>query len=236
MDPRAASTAAFAVRCTSARQRRQRGPRRFRGHRPCAWPSTPTGACSPPPTRATARRPGRRSDARCDTSRPSPAVHVAVHRTDYVQQPGLLTRPGLPARNLDGPPVRAVRSEDGSGNGSALSCPSATLCVATFNVTDGKYFWSLVASANPSAVGSNGVTSPSAVARATAAVRSIRRAPPPPCARIRRGAHDQLNPSCGRASRLGSDRCAGHSQRRRVPVGEDVVAVDTAGNILLGSG
>jgi hypothetical protein len=45
----------------------------------------------------------------------------------------------------------AVRSEDGLGSGSGISCPSATLCVATFNVTDGKYFWSLVASANATA-------------------------------------------------------------------------------------
>ena len=45
----------------------------------------------------------------------------------------------------------AVRSEDGSGSGSGISCPSARLCVATFSVTDGKYFWSLVASANASA-------------------------------------------------------------------------------------
>jgi hypothetical protein len=40
---------------------------------------------------------------------------------------------------------------DGFANGYAISCASATLCVGTFSVSDGKYFWSLAATANPRA-------------------------------------------------------------------------------------
>lgn len=44
-----------------------------------------------------------------------------------------------------------IKSEHGYATGDAISCASATLCVGTFTASDGKYQWSVVATANPSA-------------------------------------------------------------------------------------
>jgi hypothetical protein len=146
------STAALTVRCTSAGRRRQRGRRRLSRPQTLCLAFDTHGrlfATTDPRHGASAwtalGRPVRHLAA---VSCPSTSLCIALTASNSLvssRDPTSQHATWTVHRS------RAVRSEDGSASGSAISCPSATLCVGTFNVTDGKYFWSLVASANASA-------------------------------------------------------------------------------------
>ena len=146
------STAALTLRCASEGRGGQRGGRR---------PSRPQNLCLAFDTHG-------RLFATTDPRRGAPAWRALGHPVRHlaaVSCPSTslciaLTASDSLASSHD-PASRhatwtvhrphAIRIQFGSASGSAISCPSARLCVATFSATDGKYFWSLVASANPSA-------------------------------------------------------------------------------------
>jgi hypothetical protein len=146
------STAALTVRCTSAGRPRQRGRRRLSGPQTLCLAFDTHGrlfATTDPRHGASAwtalGRPVRHLAA---VSCPSTSLCIALTSSN-----SLVSSRDPASKHATWTVHRShtLRSEDGLASGSEISCPSATLCVGTFNVTDGKYFWSLVASANPSA-------------------------------------------------------------------------------------
>jgi hypothetical protein len=146
------STAPLTVRCTSARRGPQRGRRRSSQPQTLCLAFNTDGrlfAATNPRHGASAwtalGRPVRNLAA---VSCPSTSLCIALTASNS------LVSSRDPASHHATWTVHrspAIRSEDGSANGYAISCPSATLCVGTFAANDGKYYWSLVASANPSA-------------------------------------------------------------------------------------
>jgi hypothetical protein len=146
------STAPLTVRCRSARRRRQRGRRRSSPPQTLCLASNADGRlfAATNPRRGVSAwtalgRPVRDFAA---VSCPSTLLCIALTNSN-----SLVSSRDPASRHATWTVHRSptIRSEDGTANGYAISCPSARLCVATFGATDGKYYWSLVATANPSA-------------------------------------------------------------------------------------
>jgi hypothetical protein len=146
------STAPLTVRCTSARRDRQRGRRRSSRPQTLCLAFDTDGrlfAATDPRHGASAwtalGRPVRNLAA---VSCPSASLCIALTASN-----SLVSSRDPASRHATWTVHRspAISSEDGYANGYAISCPSATLCVGTFTASDGKYYWSLVASANATA-------------------------------------------------------------------------------------